>query len=280
MLENTFCHIQGIGLQTEKRLWEAEIFDWQSFLHRSPLNFGKARSSRLASDISASVRALSDGRASYFYNCLKPAEHWRLFKDFKHQAAYLDIETTGLEAGACIITTIAVYDGESIRTYVNGKNLDAFIEDIAGYALLVTYNGKTFDIPFIESFFGVRLPHAHIDLRYVLGSLGFKGGLKKVEKQMGLSRNELDGVDGYFAVLLWYEYINNGDQRALDTLIAYNVEDVVNLEFLMHRAYNLKLTNTPFDPVLTMTIPHRPDVPYAADFDLVNKIRSRFYPGF
>jgi uncharacterized protein YprB with RNaseH-like and TPR domain len=52
------------------------------------------------------------------------------------------------------------------------------------------YNGKTFDVPFIEKYFGIRMNHAHIDLRYVLKSLGYAGGLKRCEKALGLDRGE------------------------------------------------------------------------------------------
>ena len=62
-----------------------------------------------------------------------------------------------------------------------------------------------------------------IDLRYILYSLGFKGGLKSIEHQLGTDRADLRDIDGYFAVLLWNEYVRTGDQKALDTLLAYNI---------------------------------------------------------
>ena len=129
-----------------------------------------------------------------------------MFNDFKSSTVYLDIETTGLYASSAIITTIAIYDGLNIKHYVNGKNLDEFKTDIFNYNLLVTYNGKCFDIPFIEEFFGISLNQAHIDLRFVLNSLGYSGGLKGCEKQLGILRNDLEGVDGMFAIYLWDEY--------------------------------------------------------------------------
>ena len=49
---------------------------------------------------------------------------------------------------------------------------------------IVSYNGKSFDVPFIENYFGIQLSHAQIDLRYVLGSLGYIGGLKGCERQL------------------------------------------------------------------------------------------------
>jgi uncharacterized protein YprB with RNaseH-like and TPR domain len=38
--------------------------------------------------------------------------------------------------------------------------------------------------------------------------------------------------DGYMAVLLYFDYINNGNKAALETLLEYNKEDVVNLHFM------------------------------------------------
>ena len=109
----------------------------------------------------------------------------------------------------------------------------------------MTYNGKTFDMPFIRRYLGVPVDQAHIDLRYVLASLGYRGGLKECERQMGLDRGELEEVDGYFAVLLWRHYVQHSDRRTLETLLAYNALDVINLEQLMVRAYNLKIAGTP-----------------------------------
>ena len=44
------------------------------------------------------------------------------------------------------ITTIALYDGWTIRHYVQGHNLHGFLHDVQACQLLVTYNGKTFDV--------------------------------------------------------------------------------------------------------------------------------------
>jgi uncharacterized protein YprB with RNaseH-like and TPR domain len=139
------------------------------------------------------------------------------------QFAYLDIETTGLDRHFNEITTIALYDGRAIKTYVKGQKLDNFIEDIQKYKVIVSYNGKSFDVPFIENYFNIRLDHAHIDLRYILHSLKFRGGLKGCERQLDMDRSDLRDIDGFFAVLLWDEYQKTGDQKALETMLAYNV---------------------------------------------------------
>jgi len=35
--------------------------------------------------------------------------------------------------------------------YINGQNLNDFLDDIKKYKIIVTYNIKTFDVPFIET---------------------------------------------------------------------------------------------------------------------------------
>jgi uncharacterized protein YprB with RNaseH-like and TPR domain len=205
---------------------------------------------------------------------LLPANQcWRLFPEFRNSIAYLDIETTGLDRYFNRITTIALYDGQAIKTYVQGQNLDDFVEDIQKYKVIVSYNGKSFDVPFIEQYFNIRLDHAHIDLRYILYSLGFKGGLKGCERQLDMDRGDLKDIDGFFAVLLWDEYQRNKNQKVLDTLLAYNVQDTITLENLMVTSYNFKLKQTPFYEKLLITESTPPVNPHRVDLGTVEKIK-------
>ena len=201
-------------------------------------------------------------------------QSWRFFPEFRDSTVYLDIETTGLDRYYQSITTIALYDGHEIKTYVNGQNLDDFIEDIQKYKVIISYNGKSFDIPFIENYFNIRLDHAQIDLRYVLYSLGYRGGLKGCERQLDMDRGDLNDIDGYFAVLLWNEFIKTKNQQTLETLLAYNIQDTINLENLMVTAYNLKLKDTPFYET-HMIADSPPQVnPYSTDLATVDRIKN------
>jgi uncharacterized protein len=275
MLRNTFCHIPGVGLQTEKKIWACGLHTWEDLLHSSPSTppFGPKRTRALQLHIEQSLQQFENNCPDYFAKLLPSNHQWRLFSEFQHSTAYLDIETTGMGNWDDHITTIALYDGQSIYSYVRGQNLPEFTEQVQRYQLLVTYNGKCFDLPFIRNTLNIQLEQAHIDLRFVLGSLGYRGGLKGCERQMGIDRAELDGVDGFFAVLLWQDYIRNGNQRALDTLLAYNIQDVVNLECLMVRAYNLKLTGTPFAESHNLEEPALPQIPFQPDVETIEKIR-------
>jgi len=282
MLKNTFCHLKKIGPKREASFWEKNIFSWDDLL--TDLNENNGRSIKLPAhikdELGDSFRHYENTNAKYFADRLASSEVWRLFSNFRRSIAYIDIETTGLYDPD--ITTIALYDGHEIKYYVNGQNLPQFKNDILKYKLLVTYNGKTFDIPIIETYFNISLNKAHIDLRYVLKSLGFSGGLKSCEKQLGISRGDLDGVDGYFAVLLWNDYCRNKNIKALETLLSYNIEDVVNLEKLMITAYNLKIKNIEHLDIDLLKDPEQPEIPFLPDQATIDRIKysnqgQRFY---
>jgi uncharacterized protein YprB with RNaseH-like and TPR domain len=274
MLQNTFIHIQGIGAITEQRLWESGLRDWASMNNEISIPLSAGRKYLLDKGIEESLDHLRRCNPSYFSKLLPSNQSWRLFLEFKESTVYLDIETTGLDRYFNDITTIALYDGESIQTYVQGQNLDDFIEDIQKYKIIVSYNGKNFDIPFIEHYFNIRLDHAQIDLRYILYSLGYRGGLKGCERQLGMDRGDLSDIDGFFAVLLWDEYQKTGNSKALETLLSYNIQDTINLENLMATAYNMKLKDTPFYGTHFIEEPTLPINPFRADLATVDKIKN------
>lgn len=275
MLQNTFIHIPGIGRQMEEKLWAAGISSWRVCLDTPPSAFpcGRKTAVRIVEEIGRSEAELERGNALHFATQLPNDQHWRLFPEFRHSTVYLDIETTGLGGPSDHITTIALYDGNGIATYVWGENMDRFAEDVSRYALVVTYNGKCFDLPFIRGCLRVPMEQAHIDLRYVLKSLGHGGGLKACERRFGLDREELDGVDGFFAVLLWEDYLRTRDRKALETLLAYNILDVVNLETLMVRAYNLKAGGFPLTPLPSIPGPAQPNLPFSPDRKAMERVR-------
>ncbi len=272
MLEQTFCHIHGIGRTTEHTLWGQGVRSWQDLLAQPGL-VARVSSQEVVSTLQESLLAIDDN-PSFFSSRLKQADSWRLFPHYRSKAGYLDIETTGLGNG-CEITTIALYDGIRVRTYINGINLEAFVDDAQSIELFITFNGIAFDIPVIENYFRIRLGQPHIDLRYVLAGLGITGGLKRCEKVLGLNRGTLDGIDGSFAVLLWREFERTGNEQALETLLAYNIEDTVNLERLMIEAYNRNLEKTPFYKELLLPFPEPPQITHHPDLEIVATIKRQ-----
>jgi len=197
---------------------------------------------------------------------------------------YIDTETTGLSGGSgtlAFLIGLAIVERDALvvtqylitRFAGEAAMLKSFDRVLTTDDRLVSYNGKSFDLPFIERYFGIKLNQAHIDLRYVLASLGYKGGLKGCETRLGFHRGDLTDIDGFFAVLLWHDYRKNRNEKALQTLLAYNIQDVLSLEILMVIAYNLKIEDTPFY-LNSLPEPVLPETPFDVDIDTVKRIRS------
>ena len=249
MLKNTFIHVPGVNKDVEETIWRNQIHDWNSFLeNHSNLPLPQNKKELIHNYIQNSLVAHGEQNVSFFLDKLDSKEHWRVYNNFK--PCFLDIETTGLCKQHNKITTIGVYDGQDSKIFISGKNMHEFPEEINKYGLLITFNGKCFDLPFLKHHFPqINFAKFHIDLRYVMKDLGYTGGLKRIEQEIGISRgDELEGVDGREAVRLWYKY-QQGDQAALDTLVKYNLADVVNLKTMMDFAYQ-KMRNKNFRAVI------------------------------
>jgi uncharacterized protein YprB with RNaseH-like and TPR domain len=238
MLRQTFLHIQGLSERRERALWRRGIWTWDDLLadpHSSGLPRPLLDEAKLM--LQLSLEALQRGDIYFFAQHLPTREHWRLFGDFQGVTAYLDVETGFLAPGRQGITVIGLYDGREFRSFIRGQNLHAFEQHLRRYDLLVTFNGKAFDLPVIERDLGIPIYQSQIDLRVFLRSLGYRGGLKRIEREWGIVRDEeVTGLTGFDAVLLWERY-RRGDAAALERLLAYNRADVVNLEILMRRGY-------------------------------------------
>ena len=226
MLRRTFIHVSGIGEVTERRLWRSGVTCWEDFLQRA-----ERPDQRL--EIEASQRAYERGHWSFFEQALPAAHKWRAAADCADRVAFVDIETTGGN-GPDDLTVLGVYDGHEVRSFVAGENLEQAQACLEQFALLVTYNGALFDLPIIRRRFPCYLFNSiHVDLRYPLHRLGYRGGLKRVEQQAGLARREdTRGLDGWDAVRLWREW-QSGSGDARELLLAYNAEDVRNLKPLL-----------------------------------------------
>jgi hypothetical protein len=101
---------------------------------------------------------------------------------------------------------------------------------------IYTYNGSRFDLPFIGFRLGVNLGEHfhHHDLMRDCWRNNLYGGFKLVEQQLGIPRR-LRGIGGAQAAMLWWRYQIDHDRKALDLLLEYNKEDVLNLMALRRK---------------------------------------------
>jgi uncharacterized protein YprB with RNaseH-like and TPR domain len=148
--------------------------------------------------------------------------------------AYLDIETS--YAGEITVVGICLLPDDIVQLVgdeITGANL---MDALAPASVIVTYNGNRFDLPMIKRAIGLdlRARFTSHDLMYDCWRRGLYGGLKGVERQLGITR-ETDGITGRDAPILWDRYVSGDDQDALNLLLCYNRDDVVNLVFLERR---------------------------------------------
>ena len=172
---------------------------------------------------------------------------WRLYDFFREDSVFLDIETTGLSKSNNDITVIGLYDGISTKMMIKGINLDidSLKKELQKYKLIVTFNGAAFDIPFINKKYPDLLPKIpNFDVKSATDKLKLKGGLKKIEKLLGIKRsNVVEKFYGGDALTLWKMYRATGDEYYLNLLIEYNEYDIINLKTIAeHCVKKLKET--------------------------------------
>ena len=182
---------------------------------------------------------LFDSNSSYFLDILPQSQNWRLYDFFREDAVFLDIETTGLSKNYDDITVFGLYDGLNTKTMIQGINLNynELKKELQKYKLIVTFNGASFDIPFIEKRYSGLLPKVpNFDVRSLASQLGLVGGLKKIERDLNIKRKEIvEEFNGGDALTLWKMYRATGDEYYLNLLVEYNEFDIVNLKTVAER---------------------------------------------
>ncbi len=242
MLRNSFILLPGIGPVRESGLWRQGIASWDEFLRRGDLKgISGERKSRLDAELLLADERLREEDSPYFAARLPSREQWRCLKEFGGSVAYLDIETTGVSVSSPI-TVVGIYDGTRMHTLVRGRDLTAvnLRAMLGSVTMLVTFNGSGFDLPMIEAQFPGTIPRIpHVDLRFPLRRLGLRGGLKRIERDLGLERDRrVEYMTGEDAVYLWKLWSREGKRNALDLLLEYNAADCVNLKSLANYTYN------------------------------------------
>jgi len=241
MIKRSFIFLDGIGDNTERRLWQMGINDWQDYIDTKTIpRISEARKEGHDNVLRKALANMECQNDAFFASLLPCKHHWRLFQRFRDDAVYLDIETTGHFQGNST-TVVGTYDGSDFNVLVKGRDLskESIESLVEGKKMLITFYGRGFDVPVLESEFGVRLPKIHYDLCFAGKIIGYHGGLKRIEKQLGICRGEDTlGLSGMDAVYLWREYEKRGNEEALERLISYNKEDVVNLERISEIFYS------------------------------------------
>ena len=162
--------------------------------------------------------------------------------EHKQQPLFFDIETTGLSADISAITLIGCCDMDgNITQWFNEDGfsqkqiLSDFLTFIKSYDTLITFNGKTFDLPFLSSKIKEFKLNAsfdryeHLDLYQILKPYKNLWGLKNfrqknLEEYLGFHRT--DKLSGKKLIKTYQNYLEKGDTK--DVLL-HNREDLLGL---------------------------------------------------
>jgi tRNA(Arg) A34 adenosine deaminase TadA len=156
------------------------------------------------------------------------ASHFTRYARFVATACYLDIETTGLSPQHSVPSVVGLLVGDQFFQWHGEDITDINLLDaLPGDATIHTYNGHRFDLPFLEYHLKIKFRSRFntVDLMFDCWRHGLRGGLKKVQRTLGIGRQD-EEANGYMAVVLWQRWLREGDQDALTRLLAYNREDV------------------------------------------------------
>ncbi len=166
---------------------------------------------------------------------------------------FLDLETTGLSLGTgtyAFLVGLGYFDGE--RFWVEQVFLRDFEEEPAvlcyvqgrmeGFRTLVTFNGRRFDCPLLETRMALWLPGTGSggqgvwDLLYPARRL-WRGRLEDCRLstlERELLEVEREGVDieGSRIPEIYYRYVHDGDGRGLESVVYHNAMDILSLAVL------------------------------------------------
>jgi uncharacterized protein YprB with RNaseH-like and TPR domain len=235
-LHRTFQLTQGVGPWREKDLWARQLATWDDFERAaaSGVVMSARHDPELLAAIASARRALEARDLSTLAGMVPAREHWRLFGHFPELAAFLDIEADGDD----VPTVVGVMDAGGVASFRRGLSLDQAPARLAGSPLWVTFNGGSYDLPALRRHFGPVFPTpvVHVDLRFLVRRARLAGGLKAIERVLGLGRPpHLEGLRGLDAIRLWREWESGRELAALRILVEYNLYDAINLRAVLEQ---------------------------------------------
>jgi uncharacterized protein len=241
MLPSTFLILPGIGPATERRLWQEGLLTWNHFLSQPRIpGISAHRKQWYDQELLQAQSAFDSGLLDYFTTRLPSRDHWRFFELCEPRTLYLDIETTGTSPHDGEVTVVGLHRRGETVCLVRGETLttERLQAELDACTLLVTFFGTSFDVPYLRAKFPrLTFPMPHFDLCFAARRLGLRGGLKQIERELGIERDStLQCLDGWDAVRLWMQW-RAGDAAARNLLLAYNTADTANLALLAKHVF-------------------------------------------
>jgi uncharacterized protein YprB with RNaseH-like and TPR domain len=180
--------------------------------------------------------------------------------------AYLDVETSGLAGGTgtyAFLVGIGRFEGDSFHLaqfFMRDPSeepalLEGIMDFLAPSAGLVTFNGKAFDAPLLNTRYlmhSLPVPFAdfsHLDLLPLARRLWRdrlpSRALKYLEENILGAPRTVDEVPGYEIPYLYFDYLRTGDASPLKGVFYHNAMDIVALAALMN--HMASILDAPFD---------------------------------
>ena len=189
--------------------------------------------------------------------------------------AFIDTETTGLMGGAgtlVFLIGVGVCEDDAfvVRQYFMSDPaceralFQALVADLTPRAGWITFNGKAFDLPLIESRLtmtrqrGTLGQRPHLDLLMPARRL-YRGrlptcALGDIERGVFKIAREDDDVPGWLIPQLYNEYLRTGNPREMRRVIYHNTVDILSMVTLT--AHLLEMFATPLNVAGRGTNPH------------------------
>ncbi len=239
LTEQSLCQIAGITPEQELKMMRSGITSVALLKLHCGEMFPPAHAARIRASIARYEKfrdlELTDGIVNAF-----PCGHRvRVLCDRFERACFLDIETDERMRITCVSTQMNCQSS----TFLRGRNLDDFLDVLHKAELVVSFNGKRFDMPIIRRTYGLTEVPAQIDLMEEARHYGFSGGLKKIEDMIGFCRTPSKGMNGVDAINLWNRFLSSGEEGIVEKLMQYNQEDVESLVALYRWLLPLSLEN-------------------------------------
>ena len=182
----------------------------------------------------------------------------------RRRTIFIDLETTGLSGGAgtvaflvgCGYFDLGAFQVRQflLTSYASERALLATVADFFdGADLIVTYNGKTFDVPVMETrwmFHRMQMPLGdvpHFDMLHPARRL-WKARAETIDEggcRLGtLERTLFDvrrvgDVPGFEIPGRYFQFLRSGDPRPLEPVLEHNRLDLVSLAAVMAHAVRL-----------------------------------------
>ena len=204
--------------------------------------------------------------------------------------AFLDVETSGLAGGTgtyAFLVGIGRFEaangetGEPLNRFLlrqffmrdpseEAALLEAMIDFLAPCEALVTFNGKAFDAPLLNTRYALHATpspikgFSHVDLLPLARRLWRdrlpSRALKYLEEHIMDAPRSLEEVPGYEIPYLYFDYLRDGDARPLKGVFYHNAMDIVAMPALFSHTASM------------LADPHSADLEHGLDVAALAKL--------